>query len=825
MDHIPHPSSRRPFIVPCLAKQDFDGGSIDQYPERVGWGPRPRKDWAAIFEKPSDDFRAFLQTWRFFGLIAHVFTLGINDLTRPGNSPANRIIDTSNLIKSAEALLGFTKNPIPGRALDSVLGDRFSTPLGIMTIMLEQLERHRFQNSEQFQKMLRPLIFCWKVESCFRRRRIGCSCEINPARVESIDTYISNAVFTDPLSSEIRDSIDLILELAATALVPTFSERFLFEHNTESLFSYPDSLNQALRHMTVHMEENSSILLQMVSSGWCVNHVQQLRQRFGISAMIFLSNLKAPDKLDHGSCSESSCIFGIVNQQSYQRAHAHNCGRCFDVFADDDEMHEIFKRNTFPLIIPAIGKNSSKRIQVTDFKDAQKYVAISHVWSHGLGNPSHNAIPNCQFQRLSAMVASLPIVEKAETIPFWLDTICCPVKGNDDNDDQEKAIGLMRDTYEKACAVLVLDASLLLLSYKQLSDVEILLRISSSRWTSRLWTLQEGALAQRLFCQFADGAYDVQAGLDRLNTDANMTIRLTVKASIVQSFIELRIFRHEKLSNTQKLTALTRALRFRSTSQSTDEPICLFTLFGCDTQKMMAIEKGERMKQFWNAMSDIPIDVLFQQGNRFTFSPYRWAPQSLLGRKHVPLQYSDAMESHTTDAKFHSEGLICNAPVLSMAPLWKLPISDSFYICDHNTSWYWVTTNLSYCESAVRYNQGKEKCNHFEERYKVNPPPFRGQSPQLYVMLRSLASLDGAGFTEGLLLSGESTHEQIFATPICSVFVERMSMAIHPENLLKLEQLREGRNPRKAFYSVDKLSGNLCITSAALVRDRKWCID
>lgn len=101
------------------------------------------------------------------------------------------------------------------------------------------------------------------------------------------------------------------------------------------------------------------------------------------------------------------------------------------------------------------------------------------------------------------MVASLPIDSLKGVIPFWLDAICCPVK---ETEDQKKAIQLMRSTYQKAYAVLVLDASIFCQNDKKLGDAEILLRIFSSRWISRLWTPQEGALAQRLFCQFADGA-------------------------------------------------------------------------------------------------------------------------------------------------------------------------------------------------------------------------------------------------------------------------------------------------------------------------------
>jgi hypothetical protein len=58
---------------------------------------------------------------------------------------------------------------------------------------------------------------------------------------------------------------------------------------------------------------------------------------------------------------------------------------------------------------------------------------------------------------------------------FWLDTICCPVE--DGSELQATAIHKMKDTYEKASAVLVLDASLMTPSSNNLDDVKKLFRI------------------------------------------------------------------------------------------------------------------------------------------------------------------------------------------------------------------------------------------------------------------------------------------------------------------------------------------------------------
>ncbi|ROV93518.1 hypothetical protein VSDG_06812 [Cytospora chrysosperma] len=46
-------------------------------------------------------------------------------------------------------------------------------------------------------------------------------------------------------------------------------------------------------------------------------------------------------------------------------------------------------------------------VRVEAFDPAIPYVAISHVWADGLGNPTANALPGCQVDRLTSLVAKL----------------------------------------------------------------------------------------------------------------------------------------------------------------------------------------------------------------------------------------------------------------------------------------------------------------------------------------------------------------------------------------------------------------------------------
>lgn len=74
-----------------------------------------------------------------------------------------------------------------------------------------------------------------------------------------------------------------------------------------------------------------------------------------------------------------------------------------------------------------------------------------------------------------------------------MDTLCVP---RYPDDIHNKAVMQMREVYTKAERVLVLDAELLA-STADGTYEEINMRIQSSRWIRRLWTLQEAVLAKR----------------------------------------------------------------------------------------------------------------------------------------------------------------------------------------------------------------------------------------------------------------------------------------------------------------------------------------
>jgi hypothetical protein len=72
--------------------------------------------------------------------------------------------------------------------------------------------------------------------------------------------------------------------------------------------------------------------------------------------------------------------------------------------------------------------------ELVEFSEGTPYIAISHVWADGLGNPYSNSLYRCKLIRLRELVLSLnagfqPDSSDSEAIPLiWLDTLCCPAE-------------------------------------------------------------------------------------------------------------------------------------------------------------------------------------------------------------------------------------------------------------------------------------------------------------------------------------------------------------------------------------------------------------
>lgn len=201
---------------------------------------------------------------------------------------------------------------------------------------------------------------------------------------------------------------------------------------------------------------------------------------------------------------------------NYQTQHKNAGCTCEELLIDQDVTTKILESGSLPLI--HINKHNTLAelsVDIVASNSASIYVALSHVWADGLGNPMSNALPRCQLSNIGEILKKLNIEsniqndEKTQEFELWCDTLCCPIAP-----EQAKTLALeqMYQTYEQARCTLVLDNSLRMHSFDTLDLDEVCVRILFSPWMRRLWTLQEASLPakkNRLWFQFRDRAVSI----------------------------------------------------------------------------------------------------------------------------------------------------------------------------------------------------------------------------------------------------------------------------------------------------------------------------
>ncbi|KAH6625142.1 hypothetical protein C7974DRAFT_195424 [Boeremia exigua] len=285
--------------------------------------------------------------------------------------------------------------------------------------------------------------------------------------------------------------------------------------------------------------KGSAIERQFQHLGWCSHQFRRLQQERSSGTLHYLSTLDRRNcrPNNHITCiDQPCCVANNVHAATYVTKHTQTCsGTCSFVGVDYNHVVDIIDAGGVPIVgihldpTPTTG-DPVLHLTVTPRAISTRYTVISHVWFDGLGNPSANALPACQIQRLYTQLVSLPreyesgvfsvaslqvdwsrgsFVRNPERQPplFWMDTLCIPVDPKHEH-LRKKAINQMASIYAAAIRELVLDAELMQYEAATSSALGILARVACSAWMTRSWTLQEGVLARECIFQFKDCAVD-----------------------------------------------------------------------------------------------------------------------------------------------------------------------------------------------------------------------------------------------------------------------------------------------------------------------------
>ena len=390
---------------------------------------------------------------------------------------------------------------------------------------------------------------------------------------------------------------------------------------------------------------------QMLSSGWCPSQMTMFTTGAKyLQTLHFLACLGqlAGGEL-HQKCNKNQCLAYQYDLPTYQTKHITGCN-CESFSIDTKHLTDILESGCVPLLRIQKGHTLDElSVDLVPSQSTSAYMALSHVWADGLGNPYENALPRCQLDFLLRTINDYYAIvspEATEDVLLWCDTLCCPVEPGK---AKNMALTLMKKTYSEATRVLVLDASIRTYDYQTIDADEACIRIINSRWTRRLWTLQEGILPaknHRLSFVFKDQVMNAQKLTHKMFRESSVGRKGLAQSINIRMMnfapgppIEYDGDRREDLGTIEP------GLRHRSVSVSSDEPLLIANLLDLDVTSILIgpcplanCAKSNcdhsRIHRMWllmpAAFRGIPRNVLLRVGPRLSEPGFRWAPSTLL---------------------------------------------------------------------------------------------------------------------------------------------------------------------------------------------------
>jgi hypothetical protein len=619
MDHLPPitKSNGTSRYVPLLCSVgDFDSGEFATFPDRLGWAVSRDRMGNFILTRDgvhSQDLPAKLalvQAWLFFGLLQETFsTCGVEVL--PDN---------------------FVRQEHDGTSVISTT---------CLPAYIEKLRACSLWTIQSGQRVIERILHCFRTGSHFIQHENTIS-GVGGKYLTSVDSLIL--------------SIQILGETLEHALKMIWTTAGL----TKSLPAQKIWSMKSVVPNRTGMDVRRGV--------WCTSEKNMLSGLFDTTTLYYASILYRPKiGLDHSKCGHNHCMARQIDNAVYRTKHINEGCHCEHIAVDTSLMVPILERGHIPCV-DIVELEGRVELRVVDsVGEVRDYVAISHVWSDGLGNAQNNSLPLCQLNRLSAYIASLTHTSTKSLL--WIDTLCVPLV-RVIRRDRDLALALLGDVYEKASIVLVLDDGLLRIPSRNTSMEEKLLRLCLSGWMRRLWTLKEGVLGgSRTRFQFLDEA----VGLPSTITSYYSTIGCNVTA-FVQRYLPTHIkLQAQPLVNTAldakgrpnaAIMNLLIALQYRTTSRLTDETICTASLIGEDVDTLVPLASPEaKMVGFISLLRKsnvgMPLHILFCGGEKLQIDNFRWAPKSFLQMGTVDGQWLIDSFEKSAAAQIVENGLVC----------------------------------------------------------------------------------------------------------------------------------------------------------------------
>ncbi|KJZ79185.1 hypothetical protein HIM_01336 [Hirsutella minnesotensis 3608] len=616
MDHLPIPDGAQPPKVPFVGTEFVDDGEFSRYPRRQGMEMELRT-WT--FTRLSlENYQAFFQTWLYFGCLSKVFQI----VGLPIN--AGEFVNRKEGIVSSACL-----NAHLDKWRDVAVSHKGS--------------RRRWQILGAIREVL----------DVMRNTLRG--------PLQAFRHFLAEQHPDSPVTASWPN---IALSIGALG--------YTIRRVSDDLYA-PVS-DRWMQSWGV----NWVLQARMERSQWCKALITKMLKEVNVDFLVFIGSMPFPRAFEnHEECQSTVCCGRIADATQYRVAHALTPCAC-DSWDMPSSSIKIIRKGGIPLA----KWSDHEGLQVVKYRENMPFVAISHVWSDGKGNPDCNALPRCQLQHIQAKVTELYSAPRRDGRPewtmfgpwkrhsprdphrqpagFWMDTLCVPV-AEEHKDLRSKVIKQMRAIYEAADRVLVLDDRVEQLAVSS-SICDRAARLVVSNWQSRIWTLQEGVMAQQLFFQFSDRALALPEleeeeirQRDKGRPSPGFWHRVSHGLLTLLS-IGLIFGSEADVPGVDGLfEALMPVAKNRLTTNLEDETVCLATLLRLDPGPLLEVRSrysskalaqmpkeerlaevrrvcDERMRRMLCIIGKFHKALIFNELPRLSTDGFRWAPQSFLGQ-------------------------------------------------------------------------------------------------------------------------------------------------------------------------------------------------
>ncbi|KAF4469169.1 hypothetical protein FALBO_3936 [Fusarium albosuccineum] len=363
----------------------------------------------------------------------------------------------------------------------------------------------------------------------------------------------------------------------------------------------------------------------------------------------------------------------VANGGVYVQAHSDSCilqGEEEDLVGpDQDKLAGIIKQGKIPLVRYC---PSSRNLEIIQFEPGMRYAILSHVWADGYGNPNENKIHRCVLEFFNQLFLDtqrlLHRKEADPALPFWIDTLTIPVN---DPVQRKRAIKAMHRAYTNADFMVVLDAGLARMEAGE-SYAEAAMKIFTSRWMGRLWTLQEAYLSKKLVFRFGN---DELVDMDQLegNFLTSQSLADSMVAGKARKYFDRllgwqrqkRIYGVPLHDNVLLASALATLFEIEVDFPDDFDHSSCGSRCGEEEEGQCRDNLDARMKCFLEALYDaypnsIPPGIIFVPGRRLAVEGFGWAPCTWMVGQNVA--HDDPIFNQATTAELTLNGLLVRYP-------------------------------------------------------------------------------------------------------------------------------------------------------------------